>query len=129
MAESTSDQTAPRAATRAATGGATAGKPRLRFGLALDFGTTRATIERLLEEYLPLVKLAEGYGFDSIWLGAAPTGRTRRFHLPAPLLVLAALAPQTTMTLGTGVILLPMCHPLTLAYDAAVLDQFRADGS
>jgi alkanesulfonate monooxygenase SsuD/methylene tetrahydromethanopterin reductase-like flavin-dependent oxidoreductase (luciferase family) len=38
-------------------------------------------------------------------------------------LILAAFAPHTTMTLGTGVILLPMCHPITMAYDAAVLDQ------
>ena len=29
-------------------------RPRLRFGLALDFGTERASIQQLLDEYLPL---------------------------------------------------------------------------
>src|SRR2546430_400022 len=110
MAESMSDR-------------ASSSRSRLRFGLALDFGTERATIERLLDEYLPLIRLAEGYGFESVWLGQHLPAESGRFHLPSPLLVLAALAPQTKMTLGTGVILLPMCHPLTLAYDAAVLDQ------
>jgi alkanesulfonate monooxygenase SsuD/methylene tetrahydromethanopterin reductase-like flavin-dependent oxidoreductase (luciferase family) len=98
-------------------------RPRLRFGLALDFGAERASIQQLLEEYLPLVRLAEGYGFESIWIGQHLPTEPGRFHLPSPLLILAAFAPQTTMTLGTGVILLPMCHPITMAYDAAVLDQ------
>jgi alkanesulfonate monooxygenase SsuD/methylene tetrahydromethanopterin reductase-like flavin-dependent oxidoreductase (luciferase family) len=114
MADSTTDR---------APGGASAKQPRVRFGLALDFGTTRATIERLLDEYLPLIKLAEGYGFESVWLGQHLPAEPGRFHLPSPLIVLAAIAPHTKMTLGTGVILLPMCHPITLAYDAAVLDQ------
>lgn len=102
---------------------ATERQPRLRFGLALDFGTERATIEQLLSEYLSLVKLAEGYGFESVWIGQHLPWEPGRFHLPSPLLILAALAPSTKMTLGTGVILLPMWQPLTIAYDAAVLDQ------
>jgi alkanesulfonate monooxygenase SsuD/methylene tetrahydromethanopterin reductase-like flavin-dependent oxidoreductase (luciferase family) len=98
-------------------------RPRLRFGLALDFGTERASVQQLLEEYLPLVRIAEGYGFESVWIGQHLPLEPGRFHLPSPLLILAALAPATRMTLGTGVVLLPMCHPITMAYDGAVLDQ------
>lgn len=97
--------------------------PRLRIGLALDWGTERTTLDQLLREYVPLIQLAERLGFDSIWVGQHyPTGPDL-FHLPSPLLVLAALAPQTSLTLGTGVLLLPTLNPLTLAYEAAVLDQ------
>jgi alkanesulfonate monooxygenase SsuD/methylene tetrahydromethanopterin reductase-like flavin-dependent oxidoreductase (luciferase family) len=97
--------------------------PRLRIGLALDWGTERTTLDRLLEEYLPLIQLAERYGFDSLWVGQHfPTGPDM-FHPPSPLLVLAAVAPHTGLMLGTGVLLLPMWNPITLAYEAAVLDQ------
>ncbi len=37
--------------------------------------------------------------------------------------MLAAVAPHTGLTLGTGVLLLPLWNPITLAYEAAVLDQ------
>ncbi len=95
----------------------------MEFGLALDFGTERATLDRVLDEYMPLLRLAERQGFTSVWAGEAyPTG-SGYFHLPSPLLVLAALAPRTRLGLGTGVTLLPMWPPLRLAYDAAVLDQ------
>ena len=97
--------------------------PRLRIGLALDWGTERTTLDRLLKEYLPLIQLAERYGFDSLWVGQHfPTGPDM-FHPPSPLLVLAAVAPHTSLMLGTGVLLLPMWNPITLAYEAAVLDQ------
>jgi alkanesulfonate monooxygenase SsuD/methylene tetrahydromethanopterin reductase-like flavin-dependent oxidoreductase (luciferase family) len=36
---------------------------------------------------------------------------------------MAAVAPRTSMKLGTGVLLLPLWDPITLAYEAAVLDQ------
>ena len=95
----------------------------MRFGLALDCGTDRTALDRVLDMYVPQVRLAERLGFDSVWIGQHYPAEPGWFHLPSPLLVLAALAPSTTLTLGTGVLLLPMWHPLVLAYDAAVLDQ------
>ncbi len=97
--------------------------PRLRFGLAIDFGTTRASLDRVLDEVAPLLALAERYGFHAVWAGESYPRRPGAFHLPSPLLVLAALAPRTRLALGTGVTMLPAWHPLKLAYDAAVLDQ------
>jgi len=95
----------------------------MEFGLALDLGTERTTLDRVLDEYVPLLDLAERQGFTSVWAGETyPTG-PGYFHLPSPLLALAALAPRTRLGLGTGVTLLPMWPPLRLAYDAAVLDQ------
>lgn len=97
--------------------------PRMRIGLALDWGTERTTLDQLLREYVPLIQLAERYGFDSLWVGQHfPTGPDM-FHPPSPLLVLAAVAPHTGLVLGTGVLLLPMWNPITLAYEGAVLDQ------
>jgi alkanesulfonate monooxygenase SsuD/methylene tetrahydromethanopterin reductase-like flavin-dependent oxidoreductase (luciferase family) len=98
--------------------------PRLRFGLALDWSTERMTLDQLLKEFLPLIELAERSGFESVWVGQHyPTEPAELFHPPAPLLVMAAIAPHTSMGLGTGVLLLPMWNPISLAYDGAVLDQ------
>ncbi|MCC7372994.1 MAG: LLM class flavin-dependent oxidoreductase [Chloroflexi bacterium] len=98
--------------------------PRLRFGLALDWSAERMPLDALFREYLPLIQLAERHGFESVWVGQHfPTQADELSHPPSPLLVLAALAPHTSMTLGTGVLLLPMWNPITLAYEAAVLDQ------
>jgi alkanesulfonate monooxygenase SsuD/methylene tetrahydromethanopterin reductase-like flavin-dependent oxidoreductase (luciferase family) len=96
---------------------------RLTFGLALDFGTQRASLDRVLAEYVPLLTLAEQYGFQSVWAGENYPTRPGAFHLPSPFLVLASLARSTSLALGTGVTLAPAWQPLRLAYDAAVLDQ------
>lgn len=96
---------------------------RIQFGLAMDFGTQRATLDRVLDEYAPLLELAERLGFRSVWAGESFPTRSAAFHLPSPLLVLAALVPRTSLRLGTGVTLLPLWQPLRLASDAAVLDQ------
>src|SRR5439155_5961245 len=82
----------------------------IRFGLALDFGTRRASLDRVVAEYVPLINLAERYGFESVWAGESYPTAPGGFHLPSPLLVLAALAPQTSVRLGTGVTLVPMWH-------------------
>ncbi|HLG70771.1 MAG TPA: LLM class flavin-dependent oxidoreductase [Chloroflexota bacterium] len=93
------------------------------FGLALDFGTNRATLDKVLDEYVPLLKLAEEHGFHSVVAGQSFPGRGGSFHVASPFLVLAALAPRTSLRLGTGVTLQPAWHPLNLAYDGAILDQ------
>ena len=96
---------------------------RLRFGLAIDFGTDAEPLSARVEWAAGLLEKAEGYGFESVTAGEAyPTGGGY-FHLPSPLLVLAALAGRTRMRIGTGVTLLPTWNVLRLAYDAAVLDE------
>jgi alkanesulfonate monooxygenase SsuD/methylene tetrahydromethanopterin reductase-like flavin-dependent oxidoreductase (luciferase family) len=93
------------------------------FGLALDFGTERAPLKDVLDEYAEILRLAEGYGFHSVVAGQSFPARPGSFHVASPFLVLAALAPRTKLRLGTGVTLQPAWQPLNLAYDSAILDQ------
>ncbi|MDC9825345.1 putative FMN-dependent luciferase-like monooxygenase [Devosia sp. ZB163] len=65
---------------------------------------------------------AEANGFDSAWIAQ------HHFHrdeggLPSPLVFLAHVAARTErIRLGTGIITLPLEHPIRAAEDAAVLD-------
>jgi putative FMN-dependent luciferase-like monooxygenase len=65
---------------------------------------------------------AEAHGFDAAWVAQ------HHFHrdeggLPAPLVFLAYVAARTErIRLGTGIITLPLEHPIRAAEDAAVLD-------
>lgn len=77
---------------------------------------------KVYRDTLELFKAAEELGFDSGWVAqhhfASEHGR-----LPAPLVLLAAIAQRTRrISLGTGIIVLPQETPLRLAEDAAVLD-------
>ncbi|TSD82863.1 putative FMN-dependent luciferase-like monooxygenase [Mycobacterium sp. KBS0706] len=68
------------------------------------------------------ITTAERHGFDSAWVAQ------HHFHepeggLPAPLVFLAQVAARTSrIRLGTGIITLPLEHPVRVAEDAAVLD-------
>src|SRR5919202_4322421 len=96
---------------------------RLNFGLALDLGT-RGRLDAALDGYASVLASAERGGYTAVFAGETfPTRAAGTAHLPAPLLALAAMAPRTTLRLGTGVTLLPLWQPLRLAYEAAVLDQ------
>ncbi|WP_291699026.1 putative FMN-dependent luciferase-like monooxygenase [Bradyrhizobium sp.] len=65
---------------------------------------------------------AERCGFDSAWVAQHHFDEDEG-GLPAPLVFLATLAPQTRrIRLGTGVITLPLEHPVRVAEDVAVLD-------
>ncbi|MCZ6789400.1 MAG: LLM class flavin-dependent oxidoreductase [Chloroflexi bacterium] len=93
------------------------------FGLALDFWSTSKALHTLLDDYVGLLKVAEEYGFDSVWAGEHHPRSAEPGHVPSPLLVLSALARSTKLRLGTGATLLTLWDPLRLAYDAAILDQ------
>src|SRR5690348_14951046 len=95
----------------------------VEFGLAIDFGTERAPLDQVLDEIAPLLNLAEEHGFHSVVAGQTFPTRPGFFHLPSPLMILAALAARTTLRLGTGVTLQPGWQLLNLAYDGAILDQ------
>src|SRR4051794_40383955 len=65
---------------------------------------------------------AERQGFDTAWVAQ------HHFHeaeggLPSPFVFLAHVAAQTqTIRLGTGVVTVPLEHPIRAAEDAVVLD-------
>jgi putative FMN-dependent luciferase-like monooxygenase len=70
---------------------------------------------------LSLFETAEELGFDTGWV--AQHHAHKDGGLPAPLVFLSAAAARTTrLRLATGIITLPLEHPLRLAEDAAVLD-------
>lgn len=97
------------------------------FGIALDFWSVKDPLTRHLDECVEALKLAEGYGFNSVWAGENRAPRLDAGHTPSPVMVLAALANRTSLRLGTGVTLLSLWHPLRLAYDGAMLDHL-SDG-
>lgn len=66
---------------------------------------------------------AERWGLDSIWL-AEIHQQASRSVLSAPMTVASAIAARTTrLRIGTGVQVLPLCHPLRLAEESATVDQ------
>jgi len=66
---------------------------------------------------------AESWGLDSVWL-AEIHQQASRSVLSAPLTVAAAIAARTSrLLIGTGVQVLPLCHPLRLAEETATIDQ------
>jgi putative FMN-dependent luciferase-like monooxygenase len=74
---------------------------------------------------LSLFTTAEELGFDVGWV--AQHHAHKEGGLPAPLVFLAYAAARTTrLTLATGIITLPLEHPMRLAEDAAVLDALSA---
>jgi alkanesulfonate monooxygenase SsuD/methylene tetrahydromethanopterin reductase-like flavin-dependent oxidoreductase (luciferase family) len=79
------------------------------FGLAID-----ETVETAVH--------AEALGLDAVWCGehhASPDG-----YMPAPLVLLAAIAARTErIGVGTNVLLAPLWDPVRLYEEAAVLDQ------
>lgn len=89
----------------------------LQLGIWLDAGSRSRPLDEQLRRHLDLIRVAEQHGFDSVWVG-----ETYSFGMPAPFQWLAAIAPQTSMRLGTGVLLLPTWHPLRLAAEVGVLD-------
>lgn len=96
----------------------------MEFGMFHEFPcTTGITHAQAFDQSFEQVDAAERWGLDVMWLAelhAAPT----RSVLAAPLTIAAAIAARTKrMKIGTAVQVLPLCHPLRLAEEAATVDQ------
>jgi probable F420-dependent oxidoreductase len=86
----------------------------------LKIGLSPLQGQASFEETLRECEQAEAAGFDSIWLGEH---HNHPVLYPAPLIGLAAVASRTgSIRLGTGVLLLPLYHPVMVAEEAAMVD-------
>ncbi len=96
----------------------------MEFGMFHEFPWSRGCTEtEAFDLSFEEVDAAERWGLDVMWLAelrAAPT----RSVLSAPLNVATAIAARTSrMKIGTAVQVLPLCHPLRIAEEAATVDQ------
>ncbi len=102
----------------------------IRLGLAWNFPIVDRdpqALRRLYAEIVDAIVYAEELGIDSVWL-AQHHFDNQLGGLPSPLVLLALAAARTShITLGTGIIILPLEDPIRLAEDAAVVDLI-ADG-
>lgn len=75
------------------------------------------------EQALGQIADAERWGLDAVWL-AEIHQQAARSVMSAPLTVASAIAARTSrIKIGTGVQVLPLCHPLRLAEETATVDQ------
>ncbi len=69
------------------------------------------------------VDAAERMGLDAMWLAEIHVNPERSV-CSAPLTIASAIAARTrNLKIGTGVQVLPLCHPLRIAEEAATVDQ------
>src|SRR5467141_2462265 len=95
----------------------------MEFGMFHQFPALPGRAEReAFEESFAQVDAAERWGLDAMWLAELHTAPTRSV-LSAPLNIASAIAARTKrIKIGTAVQVLPLCHPLQLAEEAATVD-------
>src|SRR5438309_4758658 len=94
------------------------------FGMFHEFQRTAGiTDEECFKTSFEEVDAAERWGLDAMWLAEIHVNPERSV-CSAPLTLASAIAARTKrMKIGTGVQVLPLCHPLRLAEEAATVDQ------
>jgi len=92
------------------------------------------TQEEAFAEAMSIAEIAETQGLDGVWLAERHFAVHRRPTDPmgagipsiaaVPLVLAAAIAARTTrLRVGSGVSVLPLCHPIRTAEEAATVDQ------
>src|SRR5271155_3328170 len=98
----------------------------MEFGMFYEFSSLRGragTEGEAFDEAMAQVDAAERWGLDVMWL-AELHFEPRRSLLSAPLSIASAIAARTRrIKIGIAVQVLPLCHPLRLAEEAATVDQ------
>ena len=75
------------------------------------------------EQAFEQVDAAERYGLDAMWLAELHVDPDRSV-LAAPMTIASAIAARTSaIKIGIAVQVLPLCHPLRIAEEAATVDQ------
>jgi alkanesulfonate monooxygenase SsuD/methylene tetrahydromethanopterin reductase-like flavin-dependent oxidoreductase (luciferase family) len=93
-----------------------------------------ATQEEAFDEAFQIAEAGEEWGLDGVWLAerhfAAPRGPLDAMGagipsiVSAPLIIAGAIAARTKrLRVGLAVSVLPLCHPVRLAEEAATVDQ------
>ena len=95
----------------------------MEFGLFTEFHSPPGVTEAAaFDESLAQMKVAEDFGFDTVWLAEIHFQKDRSV-LAAPLIVASALAACTQrVKIGIAVQVLPLSHPLRLAEDVATVE-------
>ena len=96
----------------------------MEFGMFHEFPSLPGRSEsEAFDEAMAQVDAAERLGLDVMWL-AELHFEPRRSVLSAPLSIASAIAARTRrLKIGIAVQVLPLCHPLRLAEEAATVDQ------
>src|SRR6516162_8775867 len=96
----------------------------MEFGMFHEFPSLPGTSDsEAFDEAMEQVDAAERWGLDVMWL-AELHFEPRRSVLSAPLSIASAIAARTRrIKIGIAVQVLPLCHPLRLAEEAATVDQ------
>src|SRR6202008_1073214 len=96
----------------------------MEFGMFHEFPSLPGRAEsEAVDEAMEQVDAAERLGLDVMWL-AELHFEPRRSVLSAPLAIASAIAARTSrMKIGIAVQVLPLCHPLRIAEEAATVDQ------
>src|ERR1700759_59848 len=96
----------------------------MEFGMFHEFPSLPGRSEsEAFDEAMEQVDAAERLGLDVMWL-AELHFEPRRSVLSAPLSIASAIAGRTRrIKIGIAVQVLPLCHPLRLAEEAATVDQ------
>src|ERR1700704_6264670 len=99
----------------------------MEFGMFHEFPSLAGRTEsEAFDEAMEQVDAAERLGLDVMWL-AELHFEPRRSVLSAPLSIASAIAARTRrIKSGIAVQVLPLCHPLRLAEEAATVDQISA---
>ena len=96
----------------------------MEFGMFHEFPSLPGRSDsEAFDEAMEQVDAAERWGLDVMWL-AELHFEPRRSVLSAPLSIASAIAARTRrIKIGIAVQVLPLCHPLRLAEEAATVDQ------
>jgi alkanesulfonate monooxygenase SsuD/methylene tetrahydromethanopterin reductase-like flavin-dependent oxidoreductase (luciferase family) len=95
----------------------------VEFGIFHEFERPPGVSEaEAFDDGFDMIDAAERWGLDAVWLAELHFNPSRSV-LASPLTIASAIAARTSrLKIGTAVQILPLCHPLRLAEDAATID-------
>jgi alkanesulfonate monooxygenase SsuD/methylene tetrahydromethanopterin reductase-like flavin-dependent oxidoreductase (luciferase family) len=96
----------------------------VEFGIFHEFERPAGVSEaQAFDDAFEIVNVAEEWGLDAVWLAELHFS-PQRSVLSSPMTIASAIGARTShIKVGTAVQILPLCHPLQLAEEAATVDQ------